>query len=93
VRAGHVFRSQGDSEVILHAYEEWGLECLSRLNGLWAILLCDGRINELLCARDRFGIKPLFYAMAVGSFLAASEIKALIARAPAWEPTRTTPPS
>ena len=76
---GHRFRSGGDTEVILHAYEEWGKECLSRFNGMWAFALWDSRKQEIFCARDRFGIKPFYYALAAGSFFFASEIKALLA--------------
>jgi asparagine synthase (glutamine-hydrolysing) len=79
VRCGHVFRSKGDSEVILHAYEEWGHECLARFNGMWAFALWDERKQQLFCSRDRFGIKPFYYTEAGGSFLFASEIKALLA--------------
>jgi len=76
---GHTFYSKSDTEVILHAYEEWGHTCLSRFNGMWAFALWDERNQELFCARDRFGIKPFYYAEAGGSFLFASEIKALLA--------------
>jgi asparagine synthase (glutamine-hydrolysing) len=75
---GHGFRSHSDSEVILHAYEEWGTECLTRFNGMWAFALWDGKKGELFCARDRFGIKPFYYAEADGMFFFASEIKALL---------------
>jgi len=77
-RAGHRFHSHSDTEVILHAYEEWGSECLSRFNGMWAFALWDERKQELFCSRDRFGIKPFYYTVAGGSFLFASEIKALL---------------
>jgi asparagine synthase (glutamine-hydrolysing) len=75
---GHRFHSQSDTEVILHAYEEWGAGCLQRFNGMWAFALWDERSQELFCARDRFGIKPFYYTRTGGSFLFASEIKALI---------------
>ncbi len=74
---GHRFRSKTDSEVVLHAYEEWGTDCLTRFNGMWAFALWDSRRRGLFCARDRLGIKPFYYAVADGSFLFASEIKAL----------------
>lgn len=78
VAKGHTFHSQSDTEVILHAYEEWGTDCLRRFNGMWAFALWDERQGQLFCARDRFGIKPFYYTTVNGSFLFASEIKALI---------------
>lgn len=78
VGKGHRFHSQSDTEVILHAYEEWGTGCLQRFNGMWAFALWDERAQQLFCARDRFGIKPFYYTEINGSFLFASEIKALV---------------
>lgn len=77
VSRGHRFRSKTDTEVILHAYEEWGRDCLDQFNGMWAFALWDGRRRELFCARDRLGIKPFYYTITDDSFLFASEIKAL----------------
>jgi asparagine synthase (glutamine-hydrolysing) len=74
---GYRFRTASDTEVILHAYREWGTACLSRLRGMWAFALWDSEAERLFCARDRFGIKPFYYALHDGSFLFASEIKAL----------------
>lgn len=78
-RAGHRFASKSDTEVILHAYEEWGAGCAARFNGMWAFAIWDEGRQELFCSRDRFGIKPFYFAEADGSFLFASEIKALLA--------------
>ena len=78
IKKGHRFHSQSDTEVILHAYEEWGTGCLQRFNGMWAFALWDEKSQQLFCARDRFGIKPFYYTEINGSFLFASEIKALV---------------
>ena len=77
---GHRFVSHTDTEVILHAYEEWGEACLHRFNGMWAFVLYDKRKHLLFGARDRFGVKPLYYYHheKKGIFAFASEIKALI---------------
>src|SRR2546428_1406242 len=80
--AGHAFHSQTDSEVIVHAYEEWGERCVERFNGMFVFALYDrrGRSSEgrLFVARDRYGVKPLYYYAADGVLLFASEIKALL---------------
>ncbi len=75
---GHFFKSSTDTEVILHAYEEWGLDCLSRFNGMWAFALWDVEKKRLFCSRDRFGIKPFYYWFNGKKFILASEIKAIL---------------
>ncbi|HET8646369.1 MAG TPA: asparagine synthase (glutamine-hydrolyzing), partial [Vicinamibacteria bacterium] len=76
---GHVLRTAGDSEVALHLYEEEGARGLDRLRGEFALVIWDERQQRLFAARDRFGIKPLFYARAGGALFVASEVKALLA--------------
>ena len=75
---GHVYRSRSDAETIVHAYEEWGRECVSRFNGMFAFALWDERQRQLFCARDRFGEKPFYYLFDGARFVFASEIKALL---------------
>lgn len=73
---GHVFRSASDTEVILAAYAQWGRDCLHRFNGMFAFVLLDRLAKTLFAARDRFGVKPLYYWIAPDGFVAfASEIK------------------
>jgi len=74
---GHAFVSDSDSEVLLHAYQEWGRDCLPRFNGMFAFAILDRAQRTLFCARDRFGIKPFYYAASHEGFVFASEIKAL----------------
>jgi asparagine synthase (glutamine-hydrolysing) len=78
-QAGHRFATRSDTEVIVHAYEQYGEGFLEHLNGQFALALWDRRRRRLLLARDRVGIRPLFYTRAAGRLLFASEIKALLA--------------
>jgi asparagine synthase (glutamine-hydrolysing) len=75
---GHVFATRSDTEVIVHLYEEYGLECLPRLRGMFAFAIWDSRCQRLFVARDRVGIKPLYYSETSGAFSFASELKALL---------------
>lgn len=77
-RAGHRFATACDTEVLVHAYEEWGDGFLERLRGMFAVALWDERRRRLLLARDRFGIKPLYYRQAGGALSFASELKAML---------------
>ncbi len=77
---GHTFRTNCDTEVVLHAYQEWGTDCFARFNGMWGLALLDRRNGRprLVLARDHFGIKPLFYARNGERVLFASEVKAIL---------------
>ena len=83
--AGHVFRSHSDSEVILHAYEQWGEACVERLNGMWAFAIWDVRKRELFMSRDRFGVKPFYYWQDTTRFVFSSEPAGIIAAQPLRE--------
>jgi asparagine synthase (glutamine-hydrolysing) len=76
---GHVFRTRSDTETIVHAYEEWGEQCVLRFRGMFAFALWDARKSRLFIARDRFGKKPLFLYEKDGLLLFASEIKSILA--------------
>ena len=86
---GHAFRTDSDTEVIVHAYEEWGEQCLCELRGMFAIAIWDARSSgtsgeparrsRIFLARDRLGIKPLYYAFVDGAFLFSSEVRSLLA--------------
>lgn len=81
---GYRFNSRTDSEVVLKAFAHWGVEALNRFNGMFALALWDRQRKELLLARDRYGIKPLYYAQVGGKVIFGSEIKAIIAN-PAYK--------
>lgn len=74
---GHNFNTNCDSETILHAYEEWGDDCVKHFNGMWAFAVWDTRNKKLFASRDRFGIKPFYYYVNDKQFIFSSEIKAI----------------
>lgn len=76
---GHSFRSRTDTEVVLHAYAQWGVECVERFNGMFAFAIWDKTRQELFLVRDRYGIKPFYYTFQGNTFLFASEQKAVLA--------------
>lgn len=78
-KLGHTFRSYSDTEVVLHAYAQWSEGCLEKLNGIFAFAIWEQKRKKLFIARDRMGVKPLFYAHFQGGFLFASEIKTILA--------------
>lgn len=78
LKENHVFKSATDSEVIIHAYEEWGMDMINKLEGMFAFGLWDENKQKLILARDRFGIKPLYYYLDDNQMIFASEIKAII---------------
>ncbi len=77
--AGHHYRTRSDTETVIHAYERWGAECVHRFRGMFAFAMWDSRRERLLLARDRLGIKPLYWARVGDRILFASEIKAILA--------------
>jgi len=78
-KRGHRFSTACDTETVLHAYEEYGTDCLSRFNGQFAIAIWNSRSRTLFMARDRLGVRPLFYTVADGTLVFGSEIKAILA--------------
>ena len=79
IEKGHQFRTNGDTETIIHAYEEYGTDAIAHLHGMFALAIWDGPRQRLLLARDRAGKKPLYYTRADGNVIFGSEIKALLA--------------
>ena len=75
---GHTFKTSTDTEVIVMAYHYWGDSCVSKFNGMWAFCILDKQSNCVFMSRDRFGVKPMFFAQVKGEFLVASELKMLI---------------
>jgi asparagine synthase (glutamine-hydrolysing) len=78
IKQGYFFKSHSDTEVILAAYDYWGLDCFPKFNGMWAICLYDKANNKVVLSRDRFGVKPLYYFNCKNGFYASSEIKQLL---------------
>ncbi len=77
-KVGHIFKSNTDTEVIIHAYEEWGEDCCKRFNGMWAFAILDLAKKKVILSRDRFSIKPLYYTTSNRTFYFGSEIKQLL---------------
>jgi asparagine synthase (glutamine-hydrolysing) len=75
---GHIYRGRSDTETILHLYEEYGEDCVHYLRGMFAFAIWDEKRQRLFLARDRLGIKPLYYAAVNGAFVFGSEIKAIL---------------
>ena len=88
LRGFYKFQTNSDTEVILAAYEKWGVNCPGHLRGMFAFAIWDEKKNKLFCARDRFGIKPFYYMQSAGTFYFASEAKALM---PFMEEIKTNP--
>jgi asparagine synthase (glutamine-hydrolysing) len=77
-KCGHKFSSNSDTEVIIHAYEEWGTECVERFNGMWAFAIYDKKKGMLFLSRDRFGVKPLYLCQTERGLVFSSEIKGIL---------------
>lgn len=78
VQRGHIFKSESDTEVVLAAYKEWGVDCLKKFIGMWAFCIWDRGDNAFFIARDRLGVKPLYYFYDTDTFIFASEIKSIL---------------
>ncbi len=79
IKQGHIFKSNSDTEVIIHLYEQYGINCLEKINGMFALCLYDKSKKLLFLTRDRFGVKPLYYYLDQQKLVFASEIKAIMA--------------
>lgn len=79
IAKGHIFRTNCDTETIIHAYEEYGVDCVARLHGMFGLAIWDAPRQRMLLARDRAGKKPLYYTVADGNVIFASEIKSILA--------------
>jgi len=91
LKLGHVFRTHCDTEVIVHAWESWGEDCVDYFRGMFAFALWDRNKQSLFLARDRLGIKPLYYSLlSSGELIFASELKALKIH-PVWKAMTPTP--
>ena len=78
IAKGHVFTTHADTEVLLHGYEEYGIDLLQKIRGMFAFVIWDTKKQELFGARDHFGIKPLYYTIMNGTFMYGSEIKSFL---------------
>lgn len=82
IAGGHYFKTHTDTETVVHAYEQWGVECVRRLRGMFAFGIWDSARRRLVLARDRFGIKPLYYAQTAAAFAFASEVRPIFQALP-----------
>lgn len=78
IQLGHIFKSRSDAEVIIHGYEQWGTDVLQRLNGMFAFVIYDEKTHRMFIARDRIGIKPLYFSFFKQNLMVASEIKSIL---------------
>src|SRR5690242_5285279 len=83
---GHQFTTSSDTEVVIAGYQQWGVDCQQKFNGMWAFALWDSRRNQLFISRDRIGEKPLHYSVHDGTFVFGSEIKSLLAYRSDYKP-------
>ena len=79
INCGHSLEGHSDTEVVLHAYAQWSEACLERFNGIFAFAVLEHKRKKLFVARDRMGVKPLFYKLHEGGLIFASEIKTILA--------------